>query len=128
MTPLESFVEWLEAVPAVSGYTLSRGMWQDDESAYQTRFIALMAGAGRAPGIIERYPVVRVLVLGKRGERNVAGAVAELEAFANSLIEQAAAVPYTECLAQVRPIGDIMGPGYTTEDRPWYELNFQLIL
>lgn len=127
MTATDEVLAWIMAVPEFAAYVPSRGMWVESASLDDKRILALYGEGGGNPGPIERYPRVRVLILGKRGERNIAGAVAELAAHADLLAQRAFTTYKTDCIAQIRMIGDIIGPGYTTEDRPWFELNTELI-
>lgn len=127
MTATDEVLAWIMAVPEFAGYVPSRGMWVESASLDDKRILALYGEGGGNPGVIERYPRVRVLILGKRGERNVAGAVAELAAHAELLALRTFTEYRAECVAQFRMLGDIVGPGYTTEDRPWLEINLELI-
>lgn len=128
MTATDEVLAWIQAVPEFAAYVPSRGLWVESAALDDKRILALYGEGGGNPGVIERYPRVRVLILGKRGERNVAGAVAELANHAEILAQRAFAEYRSGCLTQIRAIGDIIGPGYTAEDRPWFELNFELIV
>lgn len=128
MNPLDDFLAWIQAVPELAEYEVSRGAWVESEGLANKRVLALMNDGGPAPGITERRLRVRVLLLGKRLERNVAGAVAAVEGHAHALVDRSMAEFKSGCLTQIRAISDIVGPGYTVEARPWYELNFELIL
>jgi len=128
MTPLDKFYEWLSLAGGAAGYVPSRGDWVERSSNAGQRLVAMRSMGGRAPGVIQRYLTVQVWVVGKRDERNVQGALQELEAFADSLVILADETPWTDTLAQIRPMGDIMGPVFTAENRPVYSVSFELIL
>ena len=126
MSPIEEVLAWVQAVPEFADYVPSRGAWTDSPTLDSQRILSLVAESGGTPGVIERYPRIRVLVVGKRDERSVAGAVAELNNHAEILAQRVFAEYKSGCLTQIRMIGDIIGPGYTVEGRPWFELNFEL--
>lgn len=127
-TPIAELLQWIQMEPLSAGYVPSRGAWVESDANADRRIVSLIATGGRTPGVIERYPQIRVGIFGRRGERNVAGAVADLEAFAEALMQRALVEFKSGCLTQIRPLGDITGPGYTLEDRPWYEINFEVIV
>lgn len=128
MTATDEVLAWIQAVPEFAGYVPSRGAWVESAALDDKRILALFSEGGGNPGVIERYPRVRVLILGKRNERAVAGAVAELVQHVELLAQRGFTEYKSGCLTQIRMIGDIIGPGYTTENRPWVEINFELIL
>ena len=128
MNITQEFYEWLQSYADLSGYQVSRGAFVESEENAGQRFIVLQSMGGRTPGVIERYPAIRMLVMGSRYERQVSNGIVELENFASGLIGFANDNFKTDCFTQLRPASDIIGPGYTTEDRPWYELNFEIIV
>lgn len=77
----------------MAGYQVSRGAFVESEGNADQRFIVLQSTGGRRPGVIERYPSIRMLVLGSRYERQVSGGIVELEDFASGLI----GVVYISC-------------------------------
>lgn len=128
MNVLQEFYEWMRGYADLSGYEVSRGAFIESEDNASKRFIVLQAQGGRRPGVVERYPAVRLLVMGSRHERQVSGGIIELEDFASGLIDYANNNFRTDCFSYLMPLSDIIGPGFTIEDRPWYELNFEIIV
>lgn len=128
MNITQEFYQWLQGYASLAGYQVSRGAFVESDANADQRFIVLQSMGGRRPGIIERYPFIRMLVLGSRYERQVSGGIVELEDFASGLIDYANENFKTDCFTQLRAASDIIGPGFTAEDRPWYELNFEIIL
>lgn len=126
--PLSDLLAWIQAVPELSSYVPSRGAWVESDSLADRRVLALIQEGGPKPDVSSRTLRVRVLLLGKRMERNTAGAVVEIENHAHALMARTFAEFKSGCLTQISAISDIVGPGYTAEGRPWYELNFSLIL
>ena len=127
-SPLADLLAWIQDTPGASAFVASRGPWVESDANRDKRLLCLIAQGGAGPDVAARFQRVRVLILGKRGERNTAGALLELENFANALVGRTLTDYKKGCLTQIRAIADILGPGYTTEDRPWWELNFELII
>lgn len=127
VTPANAFVDWLQTYVTLTGYTLSRGMWVESSTNTGKRFVAVWIDGGRTPNLVQ-YPQIRLVVAGIRDGRSVAGETPAVEQFAHDIMLSSLENFKTDCLALVRPLGAIMGPYYTAENRPWYELNFELIL
>jgi hypothetical protein len=116
---MEMFVEWLRSLPETAGYQYSRGMWTESPG----RKLAVWQEGGRIVGGSERvrYPSMRLVIVGNRDARSDA---TEIEKLAEVLI----AKDYQFDCVHLRAIGGMIGPGYTTENRPWVELNFELVI
>lgn len=127
MTPADAFVAWLQSVVSTTGYSISRGMWTEPDSTSGKKYLAIWVESGRAPdsGFVQ-YPKIRLIVSGTHGGKTK-GETPGVEQFAHDIIEAALVNSCTDDIANVLPMGGIRGPFYTEADRPWYELNFQLI-
>lgn len=127
MTPADAFVAWLQSAVTTTGYSFSRGMWTEPDSTSGKKYLAIWVESGRAPdsGFV-RYPKIRLIVSGTHGGKTK-GETPGVEQFAHDIIEAALVNSCTDDIANVLPMGGIRGPFYTEADRPWYELNFQLI-
>lgn len=126
--PLSDVLAWIQAVPELASYEPCRGAWIDSDDLADRRLLVLMQEGGPKPDVSSRTLRVRVLLLGKRMERSVSGAVVEIETHAHALMDRTLAEYKSGCLTQISAVSDIVGPGYTAEGRPWYELNLSLIL
>lgn len=121
----EDFRDWIKAILG-TGYRLTQGQWVEDQTSEEDYFCVLQFG-GRAPEVDVRYPSVRVLLLGPRNNRAAANT---LGTDAQKIMAQASSadrnVPceYTN----IRATGEPIGPGYTTENRAFYSLDFELIV
>lgn len=123
-TPINLFRDWLEAYITTTGYTISRGMWEETNNSAK-KFVAVWSNPGRSPNGEIQYPQIRVIVTGRANGRAL-GDTEATELFAESLIDAAIANFSTSCMLQIRPIGSIQGPYYTETNRPWSEINFEL--
>lgn len=123
-TPINLFRDWLEAYVSTSGYTISRGMWEEANNASK-KFVAVWSDQGRTPNGEIQYPHIRVIITGRANGRAL-GDTEAAELFAESLFDSAIEHFETSCMLQIRPIGSIMGPYYTETSRPWVEINFEL--
>ncbi|WP_082900695.1 phage tail termination protein [Achromobacter insolitus] len=120
----EQFKDWVALTIPSHLYTYSRGMWQDSAAVAESWFCALLQMPGPGPDVDDRRPRYRVLLLGPRNGRQHAG---DIQAHAEALV-QAAMGEVVPCgAASVRAIGEPVGPGYTTENRPWYSVDFQVL-
>lgn len=129
MTPLEDFAAWLKLQLLPADYSYSRGMWVDSTELASRRVVSYRADGGGAPREIHRTQRVRLIVLGPQKSRAIAGLVPAIEADCNAILDRIMGGDFKYgCLTQIRATGDIMGPGYTTEDRCWYELSLELVI
>lgn len=129
MNVIQEFLEWLEGYSSLSGYVPSRGMWVESESTATKRFLGIHNSGGRAPDTdFVRYPEIRLLVVGRRNERQYTGGILEVENFASGIIDHAIETFQGGCIVQIRPMAEMIGPLFTEHDRPVYELNFELII
>lgn len=125
ISPLQAVIDWLKADPNWDAYDLNiaRGMWRDSVASPTKRYAQVMLDGGRAP-VIASYNLVKLTLLGPQKGTAVAG---ELEQIAVNLRERLYE-DYKACdVAQIRLVGGIIGPGYTAEDRPWVELNLEIL-
>ena len=127
MTPTNAFLAWLQTYAATTGYSVSRGMWVESSTTSDKKYVAIWAQSGRAPvaGFVQ-YPQIRLIVSGTHGGR-AKGETPAIEQYAHDIIEAALENSCTDDIANVVPMGGIQGPYYTAADRPFYELNFELI-
>lgn len=124
-SPLQSLIDWLKADPNWATYNLNiaRGMWRDSPTNANKRIAQVMLNGGRAP-VVASYNLASLILLGPQKGMAQAG---ELEQIAVNLRERLY-TDYKACdVAQIRLVGGIIGPGYTAEDRPWVELNLEIL-
>lgn len=126
-TPAELFLDWLTTYVTTTGYSVSRGMWLESDANSGKKYVAVWINGGRPPiaGVVQ-YPNIRVVVSGRRNGRAL-GDTSEVEQLAYDIMEAAITDHATGCIANIRPLGSIQGPYYTDADRPWYQVEFELI-
>lgn len=125
--PYDDFITWFNETPGADQYTRARGTWVDSPTNDTKRFAVFEFQGGPKPDVDRISVSVDVLLLGKKGERNVAGALPDIEAFAFALVQRSLAVSCTGNITSIRAQAMPVGPGYTTEDRPWYRVSFLLL-
>lgn len=118
----ESMGTWLTSILG-EDYQISRGSWVETPSA---KFVcALIGDGGPAVSMDTRRPRFKVILVGPRSDRSAATRLlADAESLACVTIEG----DPPEGSAAVQLIGEIIGPGYTKEDRAWCSIQLQLIV
>lgn len=126
-TPYDDFVTWFNETPGAADYTRARGTWVDSPTHDLKRFAVFQFMGGPKPDVEHFSASIDVLLLGKKGERNVAGALPDIENFAYDLIRRSLTNSCSGSITSIRSQAMPVGPGFTTEDRPWYRLSFLLM-
>ncbi len=116
-------IEWLGAI--LPGYEISRGMWVDHSSIYDAFICSVQSSGGPAIDVDDRRPRYRIVLLGPRNGRQHAQAVQQAaEAICEATIE-GALIPCGS--AAIRAMTEPVGPGYTSENRAWVQVDLQII-
>ncbi len=125
MTPLDNLFDWFSQVPRFGSMKKVRGIWRDP--APEELLVLMQLGGSPADQDLD-YLQVRALVLGKAGGNKEAGYIKDLDQLVQD-VRVRLRTDYTACgIAQILLVGGIIGPGLTDNDRPWFELNLQLII
>jgi hypothetical protein len=120
---IDALIDWLKINPTLVGADYFRGPWEENENNTDKFLVALMGNGGGGQSPYTRQQNIRVIMLGP-----INGNTQELDNIAASTLNRLLSGDYKACgIAQIEVIGGIIGPGITTENRPWCELNFQLI-
>jgi hypothetical protein len=100
-------------------------MWIDSPSVNGAFIASVQQMGGPAPDVEDRVIRFKVILLGPRdGRKHVVAVEQTMESLA-----QAALGDSSPCgAASVRAVGEAVGPGYTSENRPWYSLDFEVLL
>lgn len=125
--PVEAVKQWLEADPAWAGYgfEVSQGIWRDNATNAAKRLCVLTAMPSRTSNALDvNYDSVRVILLGpQKGNADTN----PLRAIAYSIRDRLKTDNSNCDVTQFRMQGGPIGPGYTLEERVWFEINLQLI-
>lgn len=119
---LVEFRDWIGTV--LAGYTFAYGMWVETDATAAIRYCVVRASGGSAPSVDDRYPRFRVILLGRRGQRQDAE---QLIADAQALMSASLGDSGPCGAANVRAITEPSGPGFTTENRAWVQVDFETI-
>lgn len=116
-------IEWLKLQDWLSSAAYFRGPWVDDANNRESYLVSLAGSGGGGTDVFTRKQNIRVIMLGP-----VNGNTRTIEDIATETVRRTLLDDYQACsIAQIEVIGGIIGPGITTENRPWCEVNFQLI-
>lgn len=116
-------IAWLKLQDWLSSAAYFRGPWVDDPSNADKYMVSLAGSGGGGSGVFTRKQNIRVILLGP-----IDGNTQTLDNIAAETMSRTITGDYQACgITQIEVIGGIIGPGITTENRPWCEINFQLI-
>lgn len=119
----DALVDWLTAVLGTD-YQYSRGMWVDHAAIKNLFVCSVQATGGPAVDVEDRRPRFRVLLLGPENGRQHAQQVqADAEALIAATMDGAAPCG----AANIRAMTEVIGPGYTAENRAWVQVDFQVL-
>ena len=118
----EEFADWLKAVLGDS-YEYARGQWVDSTTSDSKFYCSIQGAGGPMPDVDDRRPRYRVILLGPKNGRQHASA---LQADVEKIMEASLSGVVPCGAASIRAIGEPSGPGYTTENRAWVSVTFQV--
>ena len=118
---LAEFKDWVESMLA-DRYSYTLGQWV--ESAQDKRYCVIQPAGGMAPNVEDRRPRFRVLLIGGRNKRQDA---MSLIADASILIDETLNNSAPCRVAGIKALGEVIGPGYTSENRAWVQVDFELV-
>ena len=125
--PVEAVKQWLEAGPNWSsyGFEVSQGIWRDNATNATKRLCVLTSMGGSVsnnPDVV--YDSVRVIFLSaQKGNADTNS----LRAIVYGLRERLKTDNRNCDVTLFRMQGGPVGPGYTTEERVWYEINLLVL-
>lgn len=120
----EEIFNWITALLPPGRYTLKDGQWTEDAADAALRFAVVQIDGGPAVNVDLRRKDVRVILLGQRNARQDTPMVLD---DIESLLQAALAVAAPCGAAHTRVMSEPSRPGYTTEDRAFTMLDFQII-
>lgn len=119
----DEFKTWVESIIG-SGYVYSMGMWTDRSGISTSSICAIQQTGGPNPDVDDRRRRFKVILLGPVNSRQSAGAI---KLAADSLADASLALPAPCGAARIGMIGEPVGPGYTTENRAWFSMEFEVL-
>jgi len=123
LSNIDALIEWLKLQDWLSTAVYFRGPWVDDDSNRDKYMVSLAGSGGGGSNVFTRKQNIRVIMLGP-----IDGNTQTLDEIAAATLSRTITGDYQACgITQIEVIGGIIGPGITTENRPWCELNFQVI-
>ena len=120
---LNDFADWVQSVIG-TGYQQAIGMWEETASAAATKYCAMQVMPSPAPNAGDRMPQYRVILVGRREQRQDAQGLLE-DAEKLMLAVDSGAIPCGA--ANIRALGEPVGPSTTTENRSWVQIDFQVM-
>jgi|SRR5215217_100854 len=126
MSPIYELTEWLKLSPDLANHKFFVGLWSDSSSSAGDKVVSLMSEGGPSRDVDVGRRNVRVRIMTEQNATSTANAKKAL-VYTSEQLTQRLRTDYRTCgIAQIRLIGDIIGPGQTAENRLWCELNLQL--
>ena len=119
----DAFTDWLKVVLGL-GYSYMPGQWVEASADAGTMYCVVQSDGGPAPDVEDRRPRFRVVLVGRRSNRSDG---ATLLADAELLMLAALDAPPPCGAASIRALGEPAGPGFTTENRAWVQVTFQVL-
>ena len=119
----DAIVEWIEAMLPAGRYRTQQGEWVENTGDEAAWFAVIQIDGGPAIDVETRRKDVRILLLGPRNSRASAPVVlADLESLVQAALQYAAPCG----AAHIRVMAEPSRPSYTTENRAWSMLDFQV--
>lgn len=122
-TPLDDFKAYLEQYDTAD-YSFALGRWTETTNTANNRYIVLRQYAARRPILSMRFIGIQVLIVGRRDEQQ---GVSYVSQFANGLHDFVQQRKTGCSVVAVNTITDVVGPSYTEENRPVFELNLEMM-
>lgn len=118
----ESMRDWLaERLPE---YEIAGGGFIDSPNFKDMKFVVLSANGGSQNSGVRRSRY-RVILMGRRDKREDSVLIMKQ---ASDLINQTIDEHRPPCkAAKIESISEVVGPGFTTENRAWCELHFEVL-
>lgn len=113
--------DWIGTI--IDGYTYSYGQWVESAATDIDMYCVVQAAGGPGAEVDVRHPRFRVILLGRRNER---GDSQKIMADADALVA-ACLGDSLPCGAARLGAGEPSGPGFTTENRAWAGIDFNII-
>lgn len=123
MIMIEAVKDWIEV--RLPNYRFAFNQWVEIVGIANQKYAVIQQAGGSPTAVDVRRGRFRVVLMGRRGER---GDSKEIMQDADSLIQSSLANTGDPCgAASIRVMGEYTGAAFTTEDRAWVQLDFEVI-
>lgn len=120
---LLDFQQWVSVY--LPDYAPWIGPWEDNQNNKTQFIVSIQQQSGGAPVVDVQNANYRVVLLGPQDGKKHKN---KIMSDAGLLIKAAIKREIMPCgAANLRSLGAAMGPGLTQENRPWAQLNFEMI-
>lgn len=117
--------DWLASILPADKYTANFGEWVESTADKDKFYLVVSGSGGASPNVKARQPNFHIVLLGPRNKRNEA---ASLNQDIESIMSAAMDHNSVPCGATIiTPIGEPVGPGFTTENRAFMQLDLRVI-
>lgn len=119
----EEMKAWLLEILPPARYKTMIGEWVEQPNNLAQPFAVLVPTGGMPTDVDDRRTRYRVILLGPRNQRGYAPIIAaDMESLMLATLDG-----IEPCgAADIRAMSEPSGPGFTTEDRAWYWLDFEV--
>lgn len=120
---MDDFREWVKALLPARPYLQAVGDWVETATTATSFYCAVRAAGGPPPEGEVRRRRFSVVLLGRRNERaDSQTLLQDVETLMAASIDG----PYPCGVANIRATGEPVGPSFTTENRAWVKLTFEV--
>ena len=121
---IDKVFEWLESVLPAGRYQMFEGQWVESAADKDKFYAVVQSSGGMSPLVKMRRPSYRVVLIGPRNKRSEAATLKQdVEVIFNAALD----VNSVPCGATIiTPIGEPVGPGFTTENRAHIQLDLRV--
>lgn len=110
----------------LNSYTFQFGLWEEEESAQNSRYFIIQQNGGAATDIVLEQPYYTLYVIGKERE-GFLGFVDSVGEVADSIVKYLKTNRSNDCYALIKELNQPTGPSRTTGNRPFYIINIRTI-
>lgn len=125
MSLIDDMGDWLKTI-IPQEYVPRFHRWVDSNEQANNRMWCLYQNNGNVQGTFIARPAFRLVIFGARQDTAVQD-LSELAELINNTAINSTTYPEAGCLCHIAPIGWVSPVGYTEEQRPFIELNFDTI-
>lgn len=120
---IDRIILWVDENTALA-YAFSVGMWIDAPAFFDKNICAIRHAGGSPTVVDDRRQRFQIILLGPRNKRESALALLD---DANKLITAAISGIVPCAAANIRAMSEVIGPGYTAENRAWVQVDFEVV-